>query len=99
VAVDSDGSAEAWNPGFDACRQAASSAIPDDDDDNDGMTYVYGAAKGLDLMTDDAGLDLDGDSYSDGAEFAAGTAAGDPADNPGRTRVILDLLPMLLDID
>jgi dienelactone hydrolase len=99
VDTDGDGRADDWNPGCDAECRAASSVVIDDDDDDDGMTDAYEVANGLNPVLDDAGLDRDGDGYSNGAEFAAGTAANDPADNPGRMRVILNLLPMLLDAD
>jgi len=56
----------------------------DPDDDNDGMPDAFEALYGLDpLDAADAALDLDGDSYSNLAEFRAGTNPNNNTVHPG----------------
>jgi hypothetical protein len=49
----------------------------DPDDDNDLMSDTYESANNLDPFADDAGMDPDGDGFTNAEESAAGTAARD----------------------
>lgn len=52
------------------------------DDDNDGMSDTYENQNGLNSLVDDAGLDLDGDGFTNFEEFEAGTSPNDADDLP-----------------
>jgi hypothetical protein len=73
----------------------------DDDDDNDGLLDSVETGTGIyvgpgDTGTDPVRADTDQDSYSDGAEVAAGTDPNDPLSFPGAPQVPAVPLPGLL---
>ena len=66
----------------------------DPDDDNDLMPDAFEIANSLDPLIDDAGLDADGDGFTNFREFEKGSDPQDPASRP-----IVDMswLPLLLE--
>ena len=89
--LDNDGMGDACDPDIDG-DGIGNNADPDDD--NDGIPDTYETANGLDPLIDDAGLDADGDGFTNLREFEAGSDPQDPASRP-----IIDMswLPLLLE--
>jgi len=67
------------------------------DTDDDGLPDAWEVANGTNPLVDDAGLDLDGDNYTNLEEFEAGTAANDPDYYPRGSGVLQAILPLLLN--